>query len=215
MKRVLIAILASLLLFSACGSDEVVEKKTEKKTEKKVEKVEYTCDFTKDGGIIVNLTNPVNEIVNISVDIIYFNEEDKEIRKDTMEVVNVDVLAEVKTVFRNVPDDAADFAIKTSYKISKNVESFANIIDVSSNVNGRNITLTISNQDESVISSANVGVVFYDSNEIVAYSEVIFSDIPAKGKAENVIGFPLDIDGNEIMFDRVVADANNAYNLKK
>lgn len=214
MKKILVIILASLLVFSGCNNDEKTEKKTEKKQEKEVLEVDYSYEFTKDGGLLVSLGNPENEIVNIIVDIVYFDEQDEEISKDSKEVINVDELAEVKTVFRNIPENAQDFTVETSYKVVDDVESFANILDVTTNDDGNSITVIASNYDDVAIQNTTIGIVFYDSDKVVAYSEVNISDIGAKSKGQVVVDYPKDVNGYDIMFDRIITKVNNSYNVK-
>lgn len=214
-NKLFLALLSSLLIIGlvGCGSDDDImkdDKKVEK--EEEVKEVEYTYEFTKDSGILVTLVNPINEIVDIDVMIEYYNEAEELVSEEKVTLVAVHNLSSVKKHFKPVPDDSTSFVITPSYTKSDVTESYSNILDIISEDNGRDITVTVNNFETVPLSNVLIGILYYDNGEVVAYSEVPLSDVPASNSSSFSVGYPSDINGSIIYFDSVTTVANYAYN---
>ncbi len=214
MKKLFLILSLAMLTFglASCGNDEITVKEEEEKVEEEQKEVEYSYEFTKDSGILVTLENPINEIVNIDVLIEYYNEEEDLISEENTTLIAVHNLSSVKTQFKSIPEDSTSFVIKPTYSKSEVVESYSNILDVISTDTGRDISLSVNNFESVPISHVLIGVMFYDNGEVVAYSEVVLSDIPASNSSVVNVNYPMDVNGGVIYFDSVTTTANYAYN---
>lgn len=197
-----------------CGGSEVDKEEEIENENATINEVESSYVFTKDSGILVTLINPVNEIVNIEVIITYYDANDEEINKEESTIVSVHNLAKVNTKFSNIPDNANSFVIESIYEVSDIEESYANILDVLTTDNGREVTITVNNYEANSIENTSIGLLFYDGDNVVAYSEYTFNDIIAQNSQSMVASYPADKNGNIIYFDRVVSVVNNSYNSK-
>lgn len=212
MKKIfksLLAILTGTLLVG-CGSDIEIEK-PEVKVEQKAE-VEYNYVFTKDSGILVDVTNPINKIVDIDLTIKYYDSEENVIKEDSTKLISVHNFALVYHQFLDIPEESQGFVIETDYEVSEIISSVANVLDVLSNDNGRDIDIVVNNYYDQPIDNVSVGVLYLNSGEVVAYNEYQLTDVPASGEKTVTASYPVDINGGIIYFDSIITNANYAYN---
>lgn len=208
-------LLACGVILTACGSEENKKddknKVEENKTEEKKE-VETTYSFARDSSIIVQATNPINEIIDLEITVQYYDEKDELISEVNATCVSVHKLSTAYSQFKDVPDEAVSFVVTADYEISDVVESYSNILDVLTADNGHNINVSINNYNKYSIANTSIGVIFYDNNEIVAYNEYPITNITANEVRELVANYPVDVNGGTIYFDSVSTVVNYAYN---
>ncbi len=188
-------------------SDESSEKKEEPKVEETALEVESEYYFLKDSSILVEAINPVNGVVNMNIKIEYY--EGEEVISTQENVISyMDSLATSYSQFKDVPENASNFVVTCTYEEVEVTKSVANILDVYANETSSSVEVTINNYDDSAISAANIAVLFYDSNEIVAYTEINVSDVVDTEVITT--SFPVDVNGSDILFDTVETSANSA-----
>ncbi|MFV0499525.1 MAG: hypothetical protein ACK5NF_05805 [Bacilli bacterium] len=211
MKKVVLLVffVLPLLLFGCSSEKPTNDKKSFDKVKEEVY-VTTSYKFIKDSSILVSVTNPIDKVVDINVDIKYFDKNDQELASDSKKIVAVHNLLEAKIEFDNVPIEAKTFGIEANYK-KNNVVSFANIVDVSTFDNGKNISLEINNYTEDIIDNMLIGIIFLDNKQEVSYSETSINNVEVNKSMIIEIDYPVNKNMETIYFDEVKYVINNAY----
>lgn len=216
-RRIIVFItfsLISLLISCSGGNNETaIDDKVSDETseEKLIEDAIYTYQFINDDCLLLFVTNPNSFSVNVNLKINFYDD-NKNLIIESFKSINVmDNLGEAIVSVEDVPINSTSFDVDVETNVVDDVTSIAKVMDILTNDMGTSIDVVINNYTDNDLDLVRVGLVFYSSDNIVAYRSYEEVNVTKQTKVTTNVKYPLDSDGNLILFEKVETVVNEAY----
>lgn len=184
--------------------------------------ITYNGEVT-EGGILVVFVKNENEVaVDMELKAQAFDEDGNELDYSTREIYSVEKGAEIAFDMQFANIDSFDtYEISVIEVQEAENSSYFDDIEIESekekikNEDNKEVVIAeVTNNSEDDIGYIEIGCVFYQGDELVAYMDAIADDT----KSGETVGLeiePIDEEGNNIEFDSYEAFLNQAYNYDK
>ncbi len=172
--------------------------------------ISYTSALTKNGSLVVFVKNSNKVVVELEVEVEYYDANGLLVKSDSDSLYAVDSNNEVAIEFWLTPDSFDNYKIYVDVNAT-NAISYSNKLEIVHNNTGKEITVQVKNPTENIIDNIGVSIVYYLNDQVVGIDTDSAYDIKPNRSGNFEFNYPTDRRYNNVLFDKYKVFVNEAY----